>query len=105
MVLKDGVLVELTKVKFVTKWNRPTTVTEVYNFLRLARYYQRFVQNFAKIASPLTQLTKKGTLFIWSDTCEMSFQDLKQRLVSYPILTFQRTHKEMSFIVMTLRKG
>ena len=75
---KDGISVDPTKVEVVTKWERPTTVTEVRSFLGLVRYYPRFVQNFARmsflglvgyyprfvqnfarITSPLIKLTKK----------------------------------------------
>ena len=45
------------------KWKCPTTVTEVQSFLGLAGYYRRFVQDFARIALPLTQLTKKRRTF------------------------------------------
>ena len=84
---KDGISVDPTKVEAVTKWERPTTVMEVRSFLGLAGYYRRFVQNFARIASPLTKLTKKGVPFRWNDTCEASFQNLKKRLVTAPVLT------------------
>ncbi|TYK13635.1 pol protein [Cucumis melo var. makuwa] len=48
---------------------------------------ERFVEDFSRIASPLTQLTRKGTPFIWNPACEGSFQELKQKLVSAPVLT------------------
>ena len=60
---------------------------KVRSFLGLAGYYRRFVEGFSKISNPLTQLTKKGVPFQWSDACEKSFQELKQRLVTAPILT------------------
>ena len=82
VVSKDEILVDPTKKEVVTKWKRPTTVTEIRSFLGLAGYYRRFVQDFARIASPLTQLTKKDVPFVWNDTCEASFEELKQRLVS-----------------------
>ncbi|KAL0539541.1 hypothetical protein IC582_023756 [Cucumis melo] len=50
-------------------------------------YYRRFVEDFSRIASPLTQLTRKGTPFVWSPACESSFQELKQKLVTAPVLT------------------
>ncbi|KAA0049950.1 ty3-gypsy retrotransposon protein [Cucumis melo var. makuwa] len=53
----------------------------------VSSYYRRFVKDFSRIASPLTQLTRKGTSFLWSLACESSFQELKQKLVSAPVLT------------------
>ena len=44
------------------------------------------MQDFARIASPLTQLMRKGVPFIWNDACEASFQNLKERLVTAPVL-------------------
>ncbi|KAL0560512.1 hypothetical protein IC582_000917 [Cucumis melo] len=61
--------------------------SEIRSFLGLAGYYRRFVEDFSRIASPLTQLTRKGTPFVWSPACESSFQELKQKLVTAPILT------------------
>lgn len=52
----------------------------------LAGYYRRFVQDFSKIAAPLTRLTRKGIKFEWSEKCEQSFQELKNRLTSAPVL-------------------
>ncbi|KAA0056194.1 ty3-gypsy retrotransposon protein [Cucumis melo var. makuwa] len=51
------------------------------------RYYRRFVENFSRIATPLTQLTKMGASFVWSKACEDSFQNLKQKLVTALVLT------------------
>ena len=49
-------------------------------------YYRKFVEGFSKIASPLTNLTRKNVKFQWTDVCERSFMELKQRLVSTLIL-------------------
>ena len=59
IVSKDGILVDPTKIEAVMKWKRPTTVTEIRSFLGLTGYYRRFVQDFARIVTPLSQLTKK----------------------------------------------
>ncbi|KAL4016633.1 hypothetical protein IC575_024285 [Cucumis melo] len=87
VVSSEGVSVDPTKIEAVTNWPRPSTVSEIRSFLGLAGYYRRFVEDFSRIASPLTQLTKKRTLFVWSPTCESSFQELKQKLVTAPVLT------------------
>ena len=55
-------------------------------FLGLARYYRRFIEGFSTIASPLTMLTRKEDRFVWSKECEASFQELKERLTSAPVL-------------------
>ncbi|KAL0554253.1 hypothetical protein IC582_008170 [Cucumis melo] len=87
VVSKAGVSVDPTKIEAVTGWTRPSTVSEVRSFLGLAGYYRRFVENFSRIATPLTQLTRKGAPFVWSKACEDSFQTLKQKLVTAPVLT------------------
>ncbi|KAL4016304.1 hypothetical protein IC575_023952 [Cucumis melo] len=56
--------------KIESHWTRPSTVSEVRSFLGLAGYYRRFVEKFSRIATPLTQLTRKGAPFVWSKACE-----------------------------------
>ncbi|KAL0539581.1 hypothetical protein IC582_023797 [Cucumis melo] len=87
VVSKAGVSVDPAKIEAVIGWTRPSTVSEVRSFLGLAGYYRRFVENFSRIATPLTQLTRKGAPFVWSKACEDSFQNLKQKLVTAPVLT------------------
>ena len=84
---KDGISVDPGKVNAVSNWRRPNIVTEIRSFLGLASYYRRFIKGFSKIALPLTSLTQKVVKFEWSDDCECSFQELKNRLVTAPILT------------------
>ena len=86
IISEEGISVDPAKVQAVAEWQRPSTVTDIRSFLGLAGYYRRFILNFAKIAAPLTHLTKKGIKFEWSDECEKSFQELKNRLVSAPVL-------------------
>ncbi|KAL4013983.1 hypothetical protein IC575_026168 [Cucumis melo] len=73
VVSKAGVSVDLAKIEAVTGWTRPSTVSEVRSLLGLAGYYRRFVENFSRIATPLTQLTRKGAPFVWRKACEDSF--------------------------------
>ena len=86
MVSKEGIGVDSTKIEAIQNWHRPTSVTEIRSFLGLAGYYRRFVENFSRLAAPLTRLTQKNVKFQWSDACEKSFQELKQRLITAPIL-------------------
>ncbi|CAA0840163.1 Uncharacterized mitochondrial protein AtMg00860, partial [Striga hermonthica] len=61
--------------------------SEVRSFLGLACYYPWFIEGFLKIALPLSQLTRKYVKFEWTDRCESSFQELKERLTMAPVLT------------------
>ena len=82
----EGISPDPTKIQAIVDWKRPTTVTEIRSFLGLAGYYRRFIEGFAQLAAPLTQLTRKGTKFIWDEKYEENFQELKQRLVTAPVL-------------------
>lgn len=86
IVSDEGVRVDTQKIEAVKNWPRPTTPTEVRSFLGLAGYYRRFVEGFASISAPLTKLTQKEVKFQWSDACERSFQELKNKLTSTPVL-------------------
>ena len=88
VVSAEGISVDPQKVEAVLNWGRPTTVTEIRSFLGLAGYYRRFVQDFSKLAAPLTKLTRKGAKFVWSEEREQSFQELKRRLTNAPVLAF-----------------
>ena len=86
VISAEGISMDPGKITSVVDWPRPTNVTEVRSFLGMADYYQRFVKNFPKIATPLTQLLRKDHKFDWTEECEVSFQELKQKLVTAPIL-------------------
>lgn len=87
VVNKNGIQVDSSKIDSVKNWKTPETPTEVRQFLGLAGYYRRFIENFSKIAQPLTQLTQKDRPYVWEDKQEESFQTLKDRLCNAPILS------------------
>jgi hypothetical protein len=97
VISQQGIAVDPKNVAAVVEWKRPSSVFEIRSFLGLAGYYQRFVPNFSSIAKHLTRLLEKGVLFIWSSDCEVSYQTLKNKLVSAPILALPESGKR--FIV------
>ena len=73
------------KVKAIREWPIPQTLTQLRGFLGLCSYYRRFVKNFSKLASPLTDLTKKGN-FGWNGAAQEAFEELKENMSSFPVL-------------------
>jgi hypothetical protein len=69
------------------KWERLTNITEIHSFLGLAGYYRRFIKGFSTIAIPMTRLTWKEAKWEWTKEYEESFQELKKRLATAPVLT------------------
>jgi hypothetical protein len=69
----NGVVVIPDKVQSVLDWVTPSSVKDVRSFLGLAGYYRRFIENFSKIAKPMTELLKKNKKFEWSEKAEEAF--------------------------------
>jgi hypothetical protein len=86
IISNGGIAVDPAKVKEIMEWRVPTTVTEIRSFLGLAGYYRRFIDGFSKIAKPMTSLLEKGREFKWDEKCQESFDQLKERLISPPVL-------------------
>ena len=63
VVSASRVSVELEKVEAVISWERPKSVFEIRSFLGLAGYYRRFIEDFSRIAAPMTKLTRKEVKF------------------------------------------
>jgi len=86
VVSSHGIDCDLDKVASNATWPMPSNIAEVLTFCGLASYYRTFVCNFAAIAQPLHNLTKKGAVFEWTPECKNAFQQLKHALTSAPIL-------------------
>ena len=93
------------KTEAVKNWPKPLAPTDIRIFLGLAGYYRRFVVGFSSIASPLTTLTKKKAKFEWTETCEKSFQELKDRLTSAPVLTLPKCGENYTVYCDSSRVG
>ncbi len=72
------------KTSTIKNLTQPRTVENVRSFIGLCGYYRPFIDGFAKILSPLTELLKKETPLNWNATQEMSFNDLKSALINAP---------------------
>ncbi|GKB69603.1 putative nucleotidyltransferase, ribonuclease H [Tanacetum coccineum] len=82
----DGIHVDPSKIEAVKNWKAPRTPFEVRSFLGLAGYYRRFIEDFSKIAKPLTVLTQKSRTFDWGEEQENAFQTLMDKSCNAPVL-------------------
>ena len=87
-ISREGVATDHAKVDKVENWPQPKTSQELQQFLSLASYYCKFIRNFASIVRPLHRLTEKGRPFKWTSEYESAFHELKQRLITAPILIY-----------------
>ncbi|GKB61228.1 reverse transcriptase domain-containing protein [Tanacetum coccineum] len=85
-ISKNGIEVDKAKVDVIAKLPHPTTVKGIQSFLGHAGFYRRFIQDFLKIARPMTRLLEKDTPFFFSKECIEAFQTLKKKLTEAPIL-------------------
>ena len=63
VVSASGVFVDPEKVEAVMSWERSKSVFEIHSFLGLTGYYRRFIEDFSRLAAPMTRLTRKGVKF------------------------------------------
>jgi hypothetical protein len=105
VISKEGIAVNPNKVQSVLDWQAPTNVKEIRGFLGMASYYRRFIKGFSKIAGPMTKLLRKNTPFEWTKKCEESFQELKKRLTTAPILAIPESNKDYTIYCDASKNG
>jgi hypothetical protein len=93
VISKGGISVDPSKVQDVLSWKAPTSVSDIQSFLGLAGYYRRFIEGFSKISKPMTELLEKDKQFKWMPACEASFQEMKKRLTTTPVLVMPDMEK------------
>jgi hypothetical protein len=100
-----GIEVDPSKVEAVSKWKQPSNVSEVRSFLGMAGYYCRFIKGFSSIARPMTELLKKDNKFVWTPKCEESFQIIKKKLTTAPVLTLPDIYQSFIILCDASRQG
>jgi len=86
VISKKGIEVGKEKVDLIAHLLPPRSVKDIRSFLGHADFYWRFIQNFTKIAHPLTSLLPKDVPFVFTPECLEAFEILKKELISAPII-------------------
>ena len=91
---EEGLKMQEGKVKAIAEYPPPTSVKTLRRFLGMIGYYRPFIQNFAKIAYPLTDLLKKENNFEWKEEQQQAFNMLKECLMKDPVLVYPDFKKD-----------
>ena len=94
-----GIQPDPKKMAAVANMVAPRNVKGVQQFLGVMNWFRKFIPNFSEVAAPLNHLTKKTTEFNWTGECEQAFRQLKELLVTAPILRLPDPRRP--FVLMT----
>uniref|UniRef100_A0A8P4K5A8 ribonuclease H n=1 Tax=Dicentrarchus labrax TaxID=13489 RepID=A0A8P4K5A8_DICLA len=104
-----GVEPQVERVQGITNIKAPTNLSELRSFLGVCNYSRQFIENYADLAKPLTELLKKDTPFIWSEPQEQAMQALKEKLCMAPCLAYpdctKQFHLEVGFSTGCMSAG
>lgn len=105
-VISDkGMAPDPQKIEALTTYPIPKSTDEVKRFVAFANYYRRFISNFASVAQPLNDMSRKGKVFEWTERCDNSFQQLRAALTKQPILQYPNFDPSNKFILRTDASG
>ena len=86
IISENKVQMDQEKLPGVLEWPVPTKVKQVQTFLGFANFYCRFIENFAKMLKPLSNLTKKDSTWTWGVDQQDAFEVLKKAFTTAPVL-------------------
>ena len=84
----NGIQPDPEKIKSVQDFPEPRNIKQLQRFLGLCNYYRRYIEKFSVIADPLYHLLRKNNTFNFNQVCRNSFNILKDKLISSPILSY-----------------
>ena len=86
VITPAGLKPNTDRIAAVKDYPTPQHIKELRQFLGLASYYRRFIRRFAKVVQPLHALTRKNADFVWTTDCQSAFDELRENLISAPVL-------------------
>lgn len=97
-----GIEINPTKIKAILEMPPPRNIKELRSFQGRLAYIRRFIANLSGRIKPFTKLTKKGTPFIWDQSCQRAFEDIKQYLLHPPVLAAPIVRKPLILYITAL---
>lgn len=94
LVGSDGVKPQESRIQGVANIEPPQNVSQLRSFLGVCNYSRQFIESYAEIAKPLTELLKKDRPFVWTDRQQHAMQVLKDKLCAAPCLAYPDYTKE-----------
>ena len=94
IISTEGIRMDPKKVEAVQNWETPTCVKDVQAFIGFANFYRRFIRAFSEVVRPMIATVKKNTTFHWTSECQKSFELLKERFTTAPVLAHFDFEKE-----------
>jgi hypothetical protein len=96
IINRDGLALDPKKVTMILDWKASKDVRGIKSFIGMVGYYRRFIEGFSKIARPIIALLAKKVEFKWTLARQESFETLKKKLTTTPVLILQDVHKPFS---------
>lgn len=90
LIDERGIAMDKTRLEAIENYPQPTCVKDIQRLMGLAGWYRRFIQNFAEITAPITELEKKKVKFEWNEERENALKKLKEALTTAPVLASPR---------------
>ena len=97
-----GLKVDQEKVSIIKTLLPPTIVKGIRSFLGHVGFYRRFIKDFSKISKPLCRLLEKGVKFNFDESCISTFDEIKSRLVTTPIMVIPDWNDEFQIMPVIL---
>ena len=98
IICQEGNQPDPKKVQSVVDWPRPTCLREVLQFLGLTNFFIKYMQGYANLTRPLTDLSQKKVPFVWTDACSGAFSKLKHALTTVPVLALPDPNKPFELV-------
>lgn len=103
IITDTAIKMDMDKIKAIVDWKIPSKVLHIQQFIGICGYYRKFIRDVSKITAPLSAFIKKDCKCVWSNECQQAYDELKRKLISYPIL--RKPDFKKQFIIHTDASG